>query len=182
MVSDLLELSRTDTGSADVSPEEVEAGELVRRAVSSSMRSLPNEVHAPEVVVAEEVATRRLSVDKRRFERVMTNLLENAALYGGGATRVSAEAGPPQDGHETLWVAVEDAGPGVEPSERAKVFERFYRGHEAGRRGTGTGTGLGLALVAQHVRLNGGTVWADEVEGGGARFVVELPLKEGVLE
>ena len=68
--------------------------------------------------------------------------------------------------------------PGLPPAERARVFERFYRGQAAGRRGTGTGTGLGLALVAEHVRLNGGTVWVEESEGGGARFVVELPVDQ----
>jgi signal transduction histidine kinase len=74
---------------------------------------------------------------------------------------------------------VEDRGPGLGgPTERARVFERFYRGNSAGRRGAGTGSGLGLALVAEHVRLNGGSVWAEEAEGGGARFVVELPLED----
>ena len=56
-----------------------------------------------------------------------------------------------------------------------RVFERFYRGHAAFRRGAGTGTGLGLALVAEHVRLQGGKVWADEADAGGARFTIELP-------
>ena len=48
---------------------------------------------------------------------------------------------------------MDDAGPGIEPQERTKVFERFYRGSASGRRGTGTGTGLGLALVAEHMRV-----------------------------
>ena len=53
-------------------------------------------------------------------------------------------------------------GPGVAAAERSHVFERFYRGRPSGQRGTGTGTGLGLALVAEHVRLNGGTVWVED--------------------
>jgi two-component system, OmpR family, sensor histidine kinase MtrB len=177
MVGDLLEISRSDTGSADVSLEDVEAGELIQRAVAASAHTLPNSVAPPEVVVDPALADARLSVDKRRFERVMTNLLENAALYGGGATLVTAEPGPVRaDGLATLLVAVEDHGPGVSESERSRIFERFYRGHVSGRRGDGTGTDLGLALVAEHVRLNGGSVRAEEVDGGGARFVIELPI------
>ncbi len=178
MVGDLLEISRSDTGSADVSREEVRAGELVRLSVASSLANLNGSALPPAVEIDPDVATARLSVDKRRFERVMANLLQNAAIYGGGATRVHASAGPIGPyGSKTLRVSVEDHGPGVAPTERAKVFERFYRGQAAGRRGAGTGTGLGLALVAEHVRLNGGRVWAEEAEGGGARFVVELPVE-----
>lgn len=176
MVGDLLEISRSDTGSADVSLEEVDPGELVRRAVSAAHRSLPVETPAPPVEVDPAVAGTRLWVDKRRFERVISNLLENASLYGGGATAVRVELGAPFDGHlRAVRVTVEDSGPGLPPTERARVFERFYRGHAAFQRGAGTGTGLGLALVAEHVRLHGGRVWADEAVGGGARFSVELP-------
>ncbi len=179
MVGDLLEISRSDTGSADISPEEVAAGERVRRSVDSSLRTLPPTPHPPVVTVDPAVSETRLQVDKRRFERVMANLLENAAIYGGGATRVALEPGPRRaDGRATIRVSVEDGGPGLAPSERSRVFERFYRGQASGRRGTGTGTGLGLALVAEHVRLNGGVVWVDEAEGGGARFTIELPVYE----
>jgi len=181
MVGDLLEISRSDTGSADVSLEEVEAGELVRQAVAVSSRGLPAPVRAPRVTVDPAITGAWLAIDKRRFERVMANLLENAALYGGGATSVRASAGPDRtDGRHTVRIGVEDRGPGLEPTERARVFERFYRGTSAGRRGSGTGSGLGLALVAEHVRLNGGSVWAEETEGGGARFVIELPLDDPV--
>jgi two-component system, OmpR family, sensor histidine kinase MtrB len=130
-------------------------------------------------VVDPSLADAWLSVDKRRFERIMTNLLENAALYGGGATLVAAEPGAARaDGLATIRVSVEDHGPGVTESARSRIFERFYRGHVSGRRGDGTGTGLGLALVAEHVRLNGGSVRAEETDGGGARFVIELPMFE----
>lgn len=169
MVGDLLEISRSDTA-ADVVLEEVDAGELVRRSVAAGSR--PHD--PPEVVVEPEVDVLRLPVDKRRFERIVGNLLDNAALYGGGATRVLVTSGPDR-ARPTVRVSVEDDGPGIAAGERVRVFERFYRGQAAGRRGAGTGTGLGLSLVAEHVRLLGGSVWADDAPGGGARFTVELP-------
>jgi signal transduction histidine kinase len=73
-------------------------------------------------------------------------------------------------------LTVEDSGPGVPPAERAAIFERFYRGAAAGRRGASSGTGLGLALVAEHLKAHHGTVEVTDRPGGGARFVVRLPL------
>jgi signal transduction histidine kinase len=176
MVGDLLEISRSDSGAAEVSLEEVDPGELVRQAVAAAQRSLPPDVPAPNVEVDPAVAGTHLWVDKRRFERVISNLLENASLYGGGATLVRVAPGQVAGGDgRSVLVSVEDAGPGLAPAERTKVFERFYRGHTAFQRGAGTGTGLGLALVAEHVRLHGGHVWAEESESGGARFTIELP-------
>ncbi len=177
MVADLLEISSSDAGSAEVALEEVEAGELVRRAVAASLRSLPD-ARAPSIEIAPALADVHLEVDKRRFERVMANLLENAAHYGGGARRVTAEPGPSRNGHQSVLIAVEDQGPGVPEAERERIFERFYRGQAAGRRGAGAGTGLGLALVAEHVRLLRGRVRVEEAPGGGARFVIELPIAD----
>jgi signal transduction histidine kinase len=93
MVGELLEISRSDTGSADVSLEEVDPGELARRSVAAATRSLPPDVAVPRVEIDPSIDGARLTVDKRRFERVMTNLIENAAFYGGGATVVRVEPG-----------------------------------------------------------------------------------------
>jgi two-component system, OmpR family, sensor histidine kinase MtrB len=176
MVGDLLEMSRADAGSVDVFLEEVNVSELVQRAVDAGVRNLGQEGSPPQMVLAPGVETLRVDVDKRRFERVMANLLENAANYGGGATVVTV-TGVDGDGEaDHVEIGVEDAGPGVNPLERTKVFERFFRGPVSGRRGTGTGTGLGLALVAEHVRLMHGRVRVDSSPSGGARFVVVLPV------
>ncbi|HUY63646.1 MAG TPA: HAMP domain-containing sensor histidine kinase [Acidimicrobiales bacterium] len=171
MVDDLLEISRVDTGSAELSLDEVEVGELVRHAaVAAGAASVPLEVDA-------SVAGRRLTVDKRRIERVVANLVANAQQYGGGVTRLALEPAP---GGVRLVVA--DRGPGVALAERERIFERFYRGQISGRRGGGDGSGLGLSLVAEHVRLHGGRVWVEDGLRGENRFVVELPLTSGVAD
>jgi signal transduction histidine kinase len=166
MVTDLLEISRFDTGSAELSLDDVRVDELVQHAVQAGGNgSLP-------VELAPDVAGLQVSVDKRRIERVVANLVENASVYAGGVTRLAVEATG-----DTVRLIVEDAGPGVPPEGRERIFERFFRGSAAGRRGAGDGTGLGLALVAEHVRLHGGRVWVDDRPGGGSRFVVELPIR-----
>jgi two-component system sensor histidine kinase MtrB len=165
MVDDLLEISRMDTGSAELSLDEVEVGELLRQAaLAAGAGNVPLDVD-------DTVAGRRLSVDKRRIERVVTNLVRNAEQYAGGVSRLALEPAP-----AGVRLVVADRGPGVAPSERERIFERFYRGQASGRRGGGEGSGLGLSLVAEHVRLHGGRVWYEDGLGGEKRFVVELPL------
>jgi signal transduction histidine kinase len=174
MVGDLLEMSRADTGSVDVFLEEVSVSELVQRSVETGFGHMV--AHGPggppDVQVDPAVRWWRVGVDKRRFERVMVNLMENADNYGGGVTTVAVR--PADD--MMVEVTVEDDGPGIDPRERTKVFERFYRGSASGRRGTGTGTGLGLALVAEHMRVMRGDVRVESSDAGGARFVLSLPV------
>jgi two-component system, OmpR family, sensor histidine kinase MtrB len=179
MVTDLLEMSRADAAS-EVFLEEVNVSKLVRRSVEAGAAGIDG--HAPPAVhVDPAVRDWRVDVDKRRFERVMANLLENAANYGGGATdiavRPGAGAGVAAGRAAGVEVTVDDAGPGIEPAERSKVFERFYRGSASGRRGTGTGTGLGLSLVAEHMRAMHGQVRVESSPAGGARLVVTLPVR-----
>jgi len=162
MVLDLLELSRLDVGVADIHREEVDLASFITRIAQRYGNDDLAVLLAPE---CDGVA----NVDKRRLERIVANLLDNARLHGGGATSVTLENGP----RGGIRISVEDAGPGVAPSERARIFERFARG-SAGRTRVG-GTGLGLALVAEHARAHGGQVWVEDVPSGGARFVVEIP-------
>lgn len=164
LVDELLEISRIDAGLSDVSMTEVPLGDLVRRCVASADPNVP-------VEFVGESAGRYVFVDKRRFERIVTNLLQNAQNYAGGATRVTVSA---LEG--VARVAVEDEGPGIPPSERLRIFDRFSRGSSGRRRGLGEGTGLGLAIVAEHTRILGGRVYVEENEPQGARFVVELPI------
>ena len=104
----------------------------------------------------------------------MSNLLDNAERYGGGATVITLEM------DDTLRIIVEDGGAGIPAGERSAVFERFFRGSAGGRRTDDGGTGLGLSLVVEDLRLHDGRVWVEDRPDGrpGARFVLELPLPE----
>nr|WP_249419694.1 HAMP domain-containing sensor histidine kinase [Rhabdothermincola salaria] len=169
LVEDLLEISRFDVGAIKLHLEEVVAVEMVIQAVSVLGGGGVPVRYDPEV---SDVVVR---VDKRRFGRVIANLLDNATKYAGGATATTLTLVD-----HRVQIAVEDRGPGVPPEDRTAIFDRFARGGESGKRSTDSGVGLGLSLVDEHVRLHGGRVWVDRRVDGepGSRFVVELPVVE----
>lgn len=170
LVEDLLEISRFDVGTAHLDPSPVLYAEFVRAAVELAA------VDDVEVIVAPDAEDVVIMAEKRRLARVVANLLDNAAKYGGdGEIRVLVSRTP-----ETALMAVEDRGSGVPADERFVIFDRFSRGGAGGRRGYDTGVGLGLSLVAEHVNLHHGRVWVEERPDGlsGARFVVELPVDD----
>jgi len=166
MVQDLLEISRVDAGAEPLGLERVPIGELVEHTVSA---------HRAQVAVRVQPAADGAVVlgDKRRLQRVLVNLLDNAEVHAGGPSLVWVDL---RGG--AVEIAVEDHGPGVDPAEVELIFQRFYRGKAAGRRSTVAGSGLGLALVAEHVRAHRGSVRVEPAPGGGARFVVTLPVVE----
>ena len=103
---------------------------------------------------------------------ILDNLVENALNYSPGGTAVAIEWGA---GGGSAWVAVLDEGPGIEPGERERVFERFYRG--AASRGGAAGTGLGLSVVESLARRWEGSVTLEERPEGGTRAELRLPLQ-----
>jgi signal transduction histidine kinase len=167
VVQELLELSRADAGVEELEPEPVRLGELVLQAASRLDGA------DTTVEIDADVASTAILADKRRLERVLVNLFDNARAHGDGlaAIRVMRIG-------ERARVEVDDNGPGIPAAEREAVFERFFRGAVSGRRGTDSGAGLGLALVAEHVAAHGGEVWVeDRDDAPGARFVFEIPWR-----
>jgi two-component system sensor histidine kinase KdpD len=105
------------------------------------------------------------------IEQALVNLLDNAAGFSppGGTIRVNARS----DGDATL-IEVVDEGPGIEPAERERVFDMFYRARQADRVQR-PGTGLGLAICRSIVAAHGGTIRALAAESGGTRMQIRLP-------
>jgi signal transduction histidine kinase len=153
-VTELLEISTAPDTSFVT--EAVPVGDVVR--IANTVAGRP--------VVAVSMPEPVLTGDRRRLERVVANLVDNAQRHGGGVVRVAATRRG-----DTVRIVVDDAGPGVPADRREEIFERFGR-LEPSRT---AGTGLGLALVAEEVRRHAGRIHVEDRPGGGARFVVELP-------
>lgn len=164
-VLDLLEISRIDADSAAVTFERVELRPFLNRLMDL------HETDGTLLCVADD-APQTFSADRRRLAQALGNVLANASAYGGGAVAVYVETEGPE-----LRFLIDDRGPGVDPSERDAIFGRFARGDAGVRSGSASGTGLGLALAAEQVALHGGRIWAEDAPGGGARFVIALPVE-----
>lgn len=165
LVTDLLEISRADAGSTDVVLADVRLAELVAHCLPA--------VHRDRLRIGAGGADVAVRADKRRLDRVLANLVENAERHGRGLIAVTVEG----DGDAGCLV-VDDGGPGVPEDARQRIFDRFARASPEARR-SGEGAGLGLALVRRHVTLMGGAVEATASPAGGARFVVRLPAQRG---
>ncbi len=115
--------------------------------------------------------------DAGKLHDVIRNLVQNASTYSPERSRILLEAIRVRD---QIELRVSDEGPGLPEGDLRRVFERFYRVDKSRSRDPG-GTGLGLAIVRHLVELHGGRVEATNRPGGGATFVVRLPMREEPL-
>lgn len=161
LVEELLELSRLDAAGSSADVEVVEL-EVARFLAAVAAQRLPDAaVRAPDDL--------RVRTDRRRLERIVANLLDNARAHAAGrAVTVDAEL----EDH-TLVIEVADRGPGVSPDELERIFDRFSKSDAA--RG-GTGSGLGLAIVREHARVLGARLSARNRDGGGLAVEVRVPV------
>jgi PAS domain S-box-containing protein len=157
LVTDLLDLDRLERGIVEPDRRPTDLGALVRRVVAEL---------GLEGRVTVSAATGEAEVDPVQVERILENLVLNAAKHTPAGTPVRVSVTRDVDGVE---IEVADGGPGVPPDLREAIFQPFRQG--AG----GQGLGIGLSLVARFAALHGGRAWVEDAEGGGARFRVTLP-------
>jgi NtrC-family two-component system sensor histidine kinase KinB len=168
LVEKILDLSRLEARTLPVEREWNQVGDLIEGALQRRGSLLAD--HPIELQL--DAGLPALFVDGREFEVVLANLIENAAKYSGEGTpigiRVALQAGQ-------AILSVSDQGIGIPVEHRERIFERFYRRPEAGRRPPGTG--LGLAICQRIVTAHGGRIWVDSEPGQGACFHVSLPTE-----
>jgi two-component system OmpR family sensor kinase len=166
LVEDMLSLARLDEPAA-VAHEDVDLAALVRDAVDDARATAPD-----RAITAEANGRVTVRGDADRLRQVLANLIGNALSHTPPGSPV--EVGVTTDATEAR-VEVRDHGPGLPAGDPAVLFERFWRA-EAGRERARGGAGLGLAIVAAIAEAHGGRVSASDAPGGGASFVVALPL------
>ena len=150
-------------------PAPLAAAELLR-ATAALLGPLADEAGA-RLVVRVAPGLPPLLADRRRLERVLGNLAQNALKYSAPGGQVWLGAEPAGAG---VRLVVEDEGPGVAAADLPRLFEPAFRGvAPAGR--AAEGLGLGLAVAQAIARAHGGRLWAANRPGGGARFVLDLP-------
>jgi signal transduction histidine kinase len=175
LVGDLLVLARADAG---VEPRETTTVDLGGVATAAA-RSVDAAVVRRGLKIAVHVADPPVLVtgDEASLGRLVLILLDNAIKYTtpGGVVRLEVGRAPSGDARGTAVIDVIDSGPGIEPAERLRVFDRFYRG-AAARQRVADGTGLGLSIAQAIVTRHGGTIEIGTgPEGGGCKVRVILP-------
>ena len=172
LLSDLLEISRFDAGSAVLN---IDAEDFMSVLNDVLVEVIPHlERTGTRLIVHSEQAHIDIDIDRVRIERVLRNLLFNAIEHGESKPvdiYIATNA-------TNLGVAVRDHGIGLSEEEAAQVFNRFWRADTSRKRTLG-GTGLGLSITAEDVRLHGGRIEAWGMKGKGACFTMNLPLVHG---
>jgi PAS domain S-box-containing protein len=164
ILTNLLDLERLTRGTVDPDRQRVDVGELVGRIVEDTGSELLG-----ERPVSLDVSEVLVDVDAHKVERIVENLLANAARHTPAGTPVWVRVEPCAGG---ALIVVEDAGPGVPAEIREAIFQPFQRGPSITAHAPGSG--IGLALVAQFAAMHGGRAWVEERPRGGASFQVLL--------
>lgn len=165
LVGNLLDMTRVESGGLHVRREWVPLEEVVGAALTRLEKALAGRA----ITTAIETTLPLVPVDPVLLEQVFINLLENAAKYTPPKSPIEIRAFPTAGGVD---VEVLDRGPGFPPGDELRIFEKFYRGAHIGV----GGVGLGLPICRGILVAHGGTLLAENRQGGGARFLMHLPI------
>ena len=170
MIDFLLDVGRLHSGQFTVRLEPLDLEALLRHLLEA-MRG-PLEQH--QIVLACPPPPLMVRGDVERLEQVFQNLLQNAIKYSPAGGRVTVEVTQEET---QICVAITDEGIGIPAAEQARLFERFYRAHNAKTQQI-KGTGIGLYVVSELVNLHGGSITVVSTEGQGSTFTVCLPRND----
>jgi PAS domain S-box-containing protein len=170
LISDLLDLTRMESGEEQLHVEEVDLAGLIAEAAGRAGASTDR--HTFAISVAPDLPP--VLGDRDRLAQVLANLLSNAVTYSPAGGGIAVTAGAHAEG---VLVEVRDRGMGISPDLIDDVFEAYRRSEAPGTRAI-KGTGLGLPIVRHIVALHGGRVWAESEEGAGSVFRFTLPLSQ----
>ncbi len=167
MATELLELSRIESGQVPLKFKAVPAGEILLSAAERMRAQTERAGLILRIDNLREMAA--VWVDQPRLEQVLVNLIHNAVKFSrpGGEVVLSAET-------EANFVkfSVRDNGIGIPADDLGRIFERFYKTDRARSSG---GTGLGLSISRHLVEAHGGNIWAESIEGQGSIFFFTIP-------
>ena len=170
LVNDLLDVSRIESGKLDLELEKVDLLNLIRENVArNQVLAVKKQI---EITLGGDDSVPVVRVDVLKFEQVLNNLIGNAVKFSPSGTLVAVMV---QDQEAEIVISVTDQGHGLDPNELDRLFRPFETGKRTARYEE-KGTGLGLAICKRIVEGHGGRIWAENHDGGGARFSFSLPV------
>lgn len=172
LITDISDASRVDAEMSRAESADVDVGRMLTMLAELYRATLAET--GPRITLSIQRGA-RLTVPgiEDRLVQVLRNLIGNAISFSPPDGRIALRA---WSAGRNVIVAVEDDGPGIPPSKLEAIFNRFYTERPAGEK-FGTHSGLGLSISKQIVTAHGGEIFAENRDGGGARFTVKLPAK-----
>lgn len=167
LILNLLDISKSEEGQLAPRHVEVDLGTLVAEVLEVHLLK----AQAAGVTLEQTMETRKLRADVDLLRRIIENLLDNAIRHAPKLSKIRVGALWHEDAVE---IRVADAGPGISPELREKIFERFVQVEASEQVVSTTGRGLGLAFCKLAVEAHGGTIWIEE-GNPGAVFCLRLP-------
>ncbi|MGB7538256.1 MAG: GAF domain-containing protein [Anaerolineales bacterium] len=173
LVSDLLDISRLESGQIRLNLDVVELPDLLEEVAESLRQKSEKEEKPMGIVLDVDGDLPSIQADRGRVAEILHNLADNAFLYTPAGGNVILRAFPRPGG---IQIDISDTGIGIAPAEQERIFERFYRGENPTVMAT-SGTGLGLPITRKLVDLHGGSISVESegVPGKGSTFHVMLP-------
>jgi two-component system sensor histidine kinase KdpD len=163
LFQDILDMARIDAATLAPEVEWVTAADVIDAALANlgpSLAARPLEIDAD--------GDSAVAVDPRLTSSALSHVIENAVRYSPADRPIVIQGWVDPEG---LHLAVRDHGPGLDPDDLDRMFERFYRGKST----QGAGTGMGLAITRGLLAAEDGRVWGENADGGGARFSIVVP-------
>jgi signal transduction histidine kinase/CheY-like chemotaxis protein len=175
LINDILDLERIQSGRSPLRTSACSLAAIVEHSVDDLM-PLAAEAHVHIEVTPPSDASPGIQADPDRIGQVVTNLLSNAIKFSdpGSSIRIKTEIHP-----TTILLRVIDSGRGIPEGKLDLIFDRFQQVEPSDSRQKG-GTGLGLTISRGIIQQHGGRIWAEQNEGPGATFLVELPRSKTV--
>lgn len=180
LMDEVLEIGQIHAKGVELSPASVSLAEEIRKAADAANEMIRGK--GLEFIVKTENVDDQVLLDSGKFQRVLANLLSNAAKYTptGGKVTLSATKGKVSSTSLARYhIEVADTGIGMDPSFAAKAFEAFECEETQGE-GSQAGAGIGLAIARKFVDAMGGSITLTTAKGKGTVVSVELPLTQGV--
>jgi signal transduction histidine kinase len=166
LTDDLLDMVGMDSGHLSLQLERTDAREVVAEALA--MFDATAAEHGIDLSI-EALPDVKISCDRQRVLQVLSNLIGNALKLSTDGSSITVEG---TVSGSSLLLSVSDEAGGIRPEERGHIFERFWQGSNAGRRGTG----LGLYITKGLVEAQGGHIWVASTPGRGTTFHFTVPL------
>jgi two-component system phosphate regulon sensor histidine kinase PhoR len=169
LVSELIELTRIETGAAELNKEALDLNSVVKETLARLSPQLERKQLRISSILAADLPS--VQADRERIQQVIGNILHNAIKFtsAGGQISVStAIAG------KSVITSITDTGIGISKEDLVHIFERFFK---ADKSRTHEGSGLGLAIAKHIVQAHNGKIWVESQEGRGSTFAFSLPIE-----